>query len=338
MKATEFLQLPPTIAPERLYVLAGEESYFQRACLRALLERVVPEEGQRPFNYSEHDAEQEGLSRVLAVAREAPLPPTGRLVVARNFDKLTEAEVELLKDYLRQPAPTATLVFQASALDKRRLATAALLKAATLIECVALSPEEARRWVTSHARRLGFELSPAAAGGLIGAVGCSLSRLISEVEKLMNYAGPGGRIELEAVEALTVRSAQEDNFALSEALWQGDAPRALRTLHRLLKRGAEPVALVGLLDWQLRQMLLAHELMAVNTPREELLRELRLPPSRLNDFLGATRRRSAARLREALIRLQAVDDALKRGQATPRLSLEMFLFETLAAKNAVSSS
>ncbi|MFQ3639761.1 MAG: DNA polymerase III subunit delta, partial [Chloracidobacterium sp.] len=272
--------------------------------------------------------------RVLAVAQELPLPPTGRLVVVRNLDRLADTDVERLKDYVRRPATTTTVVFQAPTLDKRRASTTVLLKTATLIECQALVPEEARRWVTAYARERGFELPPMAASHLIGAVGCDLLRLTSEVEKLMNYVGVGGRIEPEAVAALVVRSAQEDNFDLSEALWQSDAPRALRTLHRLLDRGAEPVALVGLLAWQLRQMLTAHELMAVNTPREALLRELRLPPSRLTAFLGAVRKQSAPHLHWALMRLQAVDDAIKRGYATPRLNLEFFLCEVLVANQA----
>lgn len=290
------------------------------------------------LNYSEHDVGQETLSRVLAVARETPLPPARRLVVVRNFDKLTDAEVELLKDYVRRPTPTTTLVFQVDALDKRRTVTTVLLKTATLIDCAALTPEEVRQWITAYARQQGFEPAAATLSVLIGAVGCDLARLTQEMEKLMNYAGQGGRLTPEAAESLVVRSAQEDNFALGEALWQRDAARALRTLHRLLDRGEEPTALVGLLGWQLRQMLTACDLMAADTPREALLRELRMPPHRLNAFLGAVRKQSVTHLRRALIRLQAVDDDLKRGRATPRLLLEIFLCETLVGHSVVSPS
>ncbi|AEP12040.1 DNA polymerase III subunit delta [Chloracidobacterium thermophilum] len=336
MKATEFLERLPTTEPGPLYVLTGEDTYLQRACVREMLHRLIPEGVSRDFNYSEHDVERDTLRRVLDVARELPLPPARRLVVAHNFEKLTEAEVELLKDYVRQPVSTTTLVFCAGTLDKRRTSVTVLLKVATVIECAPLTPEEARKWILAYGRRQGFEWSPEALGPLIGAVGCDLARLTQESEKLMNYVGPGGRIGPEAVAALVVRSPHEDNFLLAEALWQGDAPRALRLLHRLLGRGEEPVALVGLLAWQLRQMLLAHNLMAVNTPRDTLLRELRLPPHRLSAFLGAVRKQSPARLRQGLIRLQFVDDALKRGYATPRLLLELFLCELLAAETAVS--
>ncbi|QUV99039.1 DNA polymerase III subunit delta [Chloracidobacterium sp. MS 40/45] len=336
MKATEFLERLPTTEPAPLYVLTGEDTYLQRDCIEALLHRLIPEGALRDFNYSEHDVERDTLGRVLAVARELPLPPARRLVVARNFEKLSEAEVGLLKDYVRQPVSTTTLVFRAGTPDKRRASVTVLLKSAAVIECAPLTPEEARRWILAYGRRQGFEWSPEALGPLIGTVGCDLARLTQEAEKLMNYVGPGGRIGPEVVAALAVRSPHEDNFLLAEALWQGEAPRALRLLHRLLSRGEEPVALVGLLAWQLRQMLLAHDLMAVNTPRETLLRELRLPPHRLNTFLGTVRRQSAARLRQALIRLQFVDDALKRGYATPRLLLEIFLCELLAGETVVS--
>ncbi|QUV91852.1 DNA polymerase III subunit delta [Chloracidobacterium aggregatum] len=237
MKATEFLERLPTTEPAPLYVLTGEDTWLQRDCIEALLHRLIPEGGLRDFNYSEHDVERDTLRRVLAVARELPLPPARRLVVARNFEKLSEAEVELLKDYVRQPVPTTTLVFCAGTLDKRRTSVTVLLKAATVIECAPLTPEEARKWILAYGRRQGFEWSPEALGPLIGAVGCDLARLTQEAEKLMNYVGPGGRIGPEVVAALVVRSPHEDNFLLAEALWQGEAPRALRLLHRLLSRG-----------------------------------------------------------------------------------------------------
>jgi len=340
MKATEFLGRLPKDEPAPLYVLVGADAYLRQICLQALVQRVVPEKAFRDFNYSEHDVARETLRRVLDVARELPLPTeqpaARRLVIAQNFEKLSEAEVELLKDYVRQPTPTTTLVFCADTLDKRRTSTTVLLKVAIVVECTPLTPEEARKWMLSYVRRQGFEWSPEALGLLIGAVGCDLARLTQEAEKLMNYVGPGGYLEPEAVMALLVRSPHEDNFLLAEAVWQRDAPRALRLLHRLLSRGEEPVALVGLLDWQLRQMLLAQELMAVNTPRETLLRELRLPPQKLNVFLGAVRKQSATTLRRALVRLQRVDDAIKRGYATPRLMLELFLCELLVAEPVVS--
>ncbi|MGQ9897770.1 MAG: DNA polymerase III subunit delta [Acidobacteriota bacterium] len=336
MKAAEFLERLPTTEPASLYLLTGEDTYLQRACIRGLLHRLVPEDFLRHFNYSEHNVEQETLGRVLAVARELPLPPTRRLVVARSFEKLTEAEVELLKDYIRRPVSTTTLVFCATTLDKRRTSVTVLLKSATIIECTSLTPEEARTWILAHGRRQGFEWSSEALGVLIGAVGCDLERLVQEAEKLMNYVGLGGHIGPEVVTALVVRSPHEDSFLLAEAIWQHDVPRSLRLLHRLLSRGEEPVALVGLIAWQLRQMLLAHDLMAANTPREILLRELRMPPHRLSAFLRAVRKQSAARLRQALIRLHFVDDALKRGYATPRLLLELFLCELLGAETIVS--
>lgn len=339
MKATEFLERLPTTELASLfsiYVLAGEDAYLQRACLQKLVHRLFKENDLRDFNYSEHDVEQETLRRVLDVARELPVLSERRLVIARNFEKLTESEVELLKDYIRRPSPTTTLVFCAAGLDKRRTSVTVLLKAAAVIECTPLTPEEARKWLVTQGRRQGFEWSPDALNLLIGLVGNNLARLTQEAEKLMNYVGPGGRIDPEVVAALVVRSLHEDNFLLAEAIWQQDTPRALRLLQRLLSRGEEPVALVGLMAWQLRQMLLAHDLMAANTPREALVRELRLPPHRLNAFLGAVRKQSADKLRRALIRLQFVDDALKRGYATPRLLLELFLCELLAAERGIS--
>ncbi|HND22547.1 MAG TPA: hypothetical protein PLB18_24475, partial [Acidobacteriota bacterium] len=115
-----------------------------------------------------------------------------------------------------------------------------------------------------------------------------------------------------------------------DAVLAGDAKKALKLLHRLLGQNEEPVALVGVLAWLYRQMLMAHDMMQNNVPREEIVRDLRMPPSRVTPFLTAVRRKSESDIRRGIIRLAEVDVALKSSRATPRLQLEVLLCDLLA--------
>ncbi len=327
MNAVDFLKNIRAEQIEPLYLLTGPERYLQRECLNALIQAIVPDESVRIFSFSEHDVATESLDAVLCAANQFPMLTARRLVIARNFDKIDEKELDALKAYLRKPNPTTTLVFQADALDKRRNASAALLKGCTPVECGRLSETEITQWAQQFARRQGYEFAPQALGKLVGLTGADLLMLSGEIRKLMCYAGGGGAITMEAVDALAVRSRQYDNFTLSDAVLSGNGATALRALHRLLDQGEEPVALVGLLAWSFRQMLTAHELMASNAPRDEIARELRMPPSRLTNFLGSVRKKSEREIRHAIRRLNEIDLAIKSSRATPRLQLEFFLCE-----------
>ena len=331
MNAVEFLKNVRSGQPEPLYLLMGEERYLQRECLNALVQAIVPDESVRVFSFSEHDVAAESLDAVLCAANQFPMLTARRLVVARNFDKIADQELDALKNYLRSPNPTTTLVFQAETLDKRRNSSAALLKGCTPVECNRLSENDLTQWGQQFARRQGYEFAPQALGKLVGLTGTDLMILAGEIQKLMCYTGAGGSITLEAVDALAVRSRQYDNFTLSDAVLSGNGATALRALHRLLDQGEEPVALVGLLAWSFRQMLTAHEMMTANAPREEIARELRMPPSRLTNFLGTVRKKSEKDIRHAIRRLNEIDLAIKSSRATPRLQLEFFLCE-IAAK------
>jgi DNA polymerase-3 subunit delta len=330
MTAAEFLKNVQSESVEPLYLLTGEEAYLQRECLNALIAALLPDESLQMFNYSQRSVAAESLDAALCDANQFPMMAKRRLVVARDFDKVSDAEIEALKDYLRRPNPTTTLVFQTATLDKRRTVTTVLLKGCTQVECARLTDQQATQWAQHYARRRGYEFAPPALGQLIGLAGTELFTLSNEIEKLMTSVGSGGTITPDAIAALTVRSRQFDSFALSDAVVAGDAKQALRILHRLLDQGQEPVALVGLLAWAYRQMLMAADLMAVNAPRDEIARELRMPPSRLTNFLTAVRRKSESEIRRGITRLAEIDAAIKSSQATPRLHLEIFLCDLLA--------
>lgn len=330
MTPTEFVASVQGGKIEPVYLLMGPETYLQSECLRLLTRQLIPDPEAQQFGYSEHSVAERSLGTVLGIAGQLPMMSSAQVVVAREFDKVSDAEIEALKNYLRRPNPSTVLVFQTTDLDKRRTLSTILLKGCAVVECSRIGDQEAIAWAQAFARKQGYQFSPPAVGQLIGMTGTSLNILSKEIEKLMLYVGKGGTITPVDIEAVVVRSREFSSFDLTDAVLAGDAKKALKLLHRLLGQNEEPVALVGVLAWLYRQMLMAHDMMQNNVPREEIVRDLRMPPGRVTPFLTAVRRKSESDIRRGIIRLAEVDVALKSSRATPRLQLEVLLCDLLA--------
>jgi DNA polymerase-3 subunit delta len=316
---------------EPLYLFAGEEAYLQQRALGQLYNTV--DEAGRIFNVSVFSIGADGAAGVKATAwmaienaNQMPMMAARRIVVIRDFDKIREDEIEMVLEYLKRPAPTATVVFQAASLDQRRKITAALLKSCTVVIFDRYTDQQAARWAEDFLKRRGCRIEPSALGHLIGLVGTRLTRLANELEKLATYAG-GGFINNAAVEQLVPRAREHTSWELWDAILDRDRKRAIRLTERLLDDGAEPLMIVGALAGLYRRMLAAKDLMARRAPTEEVNKATGRYGRNAETFNARVLRTAREEIIHGLRRIGQVDNAIKNSEATPRLQIEYLVAE-----------
>jgi DNA polymerase III subunit delta len=249
-----------------------------------------------------------------------------RVVRIRDFAKLREADEETLIRYLNNPSPSTVMIFSADELDKRKRSSKVLLDACTVVEFSTLKDAEAKSWAKTHLKELKVAADDQVLTELIRVVGTDVQTLSNELEKLASAAAATGRITLELVDELIGRSRELSNFELGDHLLAGNRKRALETLHRLLEDGAEPVMLVGLIAGNYHRLALGKHLLA-RGGREEVFRNLSLPPFKRDSYISTLRRSTAAQIARGIQLTAAADLAIKTSQATPRLQLEMLVCE-----------
>jgi DNA polymerase-3 subunit delta len=234
-----------------------------------------------------------------------------------------------LKEYLKNPSPTTTLVFQAEGLDKRRNISTVLLKSCTLVEFNRLKEREAIEWASNYLRTYGYQLSGNAASLLIGLTGTDLFTISNELDKLMTARATPGLISPTDIEALVIRSREHSNFELADAIVAGEKKRALRLLSRQLADKQEPVLILGMLARVLRQLLLAKQLMEQQFPASEIAREIGIPPFRIAEFLTQAKKWHSQQLLYFIKQVAAADNAIKSSLGKPQLQLEYLVCELL---------
>ncbi len=329
MKALSRTELERSLrqAPlQPLYLLIGPESYLRDTAARAITEATLIGTLLREFNESSFSLLRESVQSAMAAAEQLPMMSGRRVVRIRDFARLRESDEEILIHYLNNPAPTTVMIFIADELDKRKKATKVLLDTCTIVDFPQLKDAEAKTWARTRLKELKVTADDSVLSEIVTLTGTDVQTLANELDKLASAAADTRRITSATVDELIGRSRELSNFELGDHLLANNRKRALETLYRLLDDGAEPVMLIGLIAGNYHRLALAKHLLAKGG-REEVFRNISLPPFKRDSYIANLQRNDAAKIARGLQLTAAADLAIKTSQATPRLQLELLVCE-----------
>jgi DNA polymerase III subunit delta len=148
---------------------------------------------------------------------------------------------------------TCCLVIVADTLDKRRSLTKQLLSKAVVVECTGpRDAMEAAKWVKDQVAQQGMAIDARAARLVADRIGPDVSRLRSDVERLVLYAARNAAITEADVKEIVASAATQDDWAVTRAIERGSARDALRELAVMMEGGAVPYMILGQLAWFVR--------------------------------------------------------------------------------------
>lgn len=292
------------------YLLAGEEALLRDDALALLRERVL-DGAADDFNFQRlpGDATTPGA---LGDALDAlPVFAPRRLVVLVDPDTrragskaLLDGLADALPRHLEQSE--SVLVVASTKPDKRSRWVKAFGKApAAIVACD--PPRDTRgvvRFVREEAKRQGVGFEKGAPERLAELVGPQLLLLRQEIAKAALLVEPGEKVGRHHVEQATNQLAEQPIWDLTDAIGDGEVPRALVLLDRLGDVAA-PVVL-GSLAAHFRKL-----------SRVRAGGRVAGPPFVTRKLEGQARRFSPGRLHACLQAIHETDVAIKGGSALP---------------------
>ena len=299
-----------------VYLVVGEEVFLRNKAIE-MLRGAVCGEDESNLAFHRIDGKFGKMAEFLDTARSLPLflQATDRpcqLVVIRSFEPGTAAESELLADYLDSPVNTTCLVFETPTLDSRRASGKLLSKRATKINCQRIdSTAEVRRWIENSVNARDFSMTPGAIDYLLEMVGLELQQLSQELDKVKLFAADRESISANDLEKLLGRSRSHSVFELTDALVSRRAVSAVQVLNRLLDDGEEPVRLLAMVSWVVRQLITACDLSSRGCPERELLSQLGGRWNQRRVIAKAAAECDLGQLEELLVRCSESDVAVK---------------------------
>ena len=243
-----------------IYLILGSDEDERFRLAREFAD--VVEEELRPFNVERLYGGETNPATLLEAVRMLPMLAPRRIVIVSQAEgvltpkNLTSESLEALEQYVQDPSPQVTVIFEAGNLDKRRRVIKELLNHATVVTCSGIETEcDAKRWVRDEVKRRKLSMDAEAVQALIARTGKDLPRLRADFERLVIYASGQATIGRTDVEAVVGPAVLQDNWAITRAIVQGKADVAMRELALLFNAGVVPQQILGLLGWCVRDRL-----------------------------------------------------------------------------------
>lgn len=311
--------------------LYGAEPYLLQAALKDI-EKSVLTPGSEDFNYHVFYAKGIVLDQVIDTALTYPAFAERRLVVIRDAHDLNAADLESLQKYIENPAPETCLVLVAEKIDARRKFFQNLKKIDALVEFKPLSDKEIPGFVRTHLDGLGFSITGDGLSLFVNRVGSSLLEVMTELEKLVLFAGCPRLLDGADIKAVISSVRAENIFEIGNSVGSRNVGKALSLARHLIADGEAPLKILSLLIRHYRQLWKARELQVEGKTSYEIAKGAGVPSFVVEALVAQGRKYSRDDFRKAFRLFVAADLAMKSSGSHPEVVLENLLMQLTRSK------
>jgi DNA polymerase-3 subunit delta len=197
----------------------GEESYYiDKICDYIAEHALQPEE--RDFNLTIMFGSDVNASQIADAARRYPMMADRQVVIVKEAQNLKNTEA--LEKYLKQPSTTTVLVIchKNGKIDgRKREYVKAIQQAGILFESQKLRERDLPAFIENFVKQKNASIDPKSTQLIAEAIGADLSRLVSELEKVLLGLPEGDkRITPQVVEDRIGVSKDFNGFELRDAI------------------------------------------------------------------------------------------------------------------------
>jgi DNA polymerase-3 subunit delta len=201
-----------------------------------------------------------------------------RYLLVDGVDGWGKGDARRAVEALGQIPPETTLALVAHGKAPAGLAKAVEKAGGEVLSFDVPRERELPKQLVADARELGFDLEPAAARLLVERLGPRSVRLRTELERLALWAGDGGQVGVQDLEAMVADTSEEAIWTLADALVAGDEADTLRVAEVLVAQGEALPRIVYALAPRLRQALRAATELEAGKPAGEVAKGLSMHP------------------------------------------------------------
>lgn len=234
-----------------MIVLTGENSFALRAALEKLRTEFVQKHGD--FALEQLDGTEATIERLREAMTSLPFLATHKMVVLEQPGaniQFTEA-VATIAEMIPE---TTTVILVEPKLNKGTKYYKWLKSHTDFREHSVLDERGLAAWATEYATQQGSTLGRTEATYLVQRIGLNQIRLSHEIEKLSLGTR---KITKDHINELTEPTPQTKIFDLLDAAFSGNAGRALAIYDEQRALKVEPLEIMSMIGWQLRQIALA---------------------------------------------------------------------------------
>ena len=293
-----------------VYYLYGDESYYiDKICDYIAENALQPEE--RDFNQTILFGSDVTASQVADVARRYPMMAERQVVIVKEAQNIKQTDA--LEKYMKQPLASTILVIchKNGKIDgRKREYVKAIQQAGILFESQKMKEFKLPEFIESYLRQREVSIDPKSAQLIADAIGSDLSRLTSELDKvLISLPEDNRRITPQVVEDQIGVSKDFNGFELRDAIVNRNVFKANQIINYFDKnpKAGSLYAFLPLLFNYFQNLMIAHY-----SPKKDSQEavaewlELRSPWA-AKDYMTGMRNYSGMKVMQIIGKLREID-------------------------------
>ncbi len=298
----------------------GPNTFASRQKLVELVERFKTTSGNN-FGLERFDASDTLLEpqTVASAISSVPFLSPHRLVIIEDL-VANKSLAETVISSLEQVPKDNVVVFYESTPDERTKVFKELKRLAKTHKFEELNAPALLSWLKQLVKDQGGQIDNATASFLTERVGSSQWRLFHEVHKLINF---DPQISKDSILELVEPQFEQTIFDLIDNLNRGAAGKALEFYRRLRASRAQPLYVLSMLGWGVRNLIIAKA--GEDKTPAEIARDFSLNPFVVNKARTAVKELDLEALGQAHRLIIDADYRIKTTSLDPDVALEQLL-------------
>lgn len=315
-----------------VYLIYGAETFLSDMALDAVIGLALPG-GFNDFNHDHFRGKETQGDKVVAACETLALFGGRRLVVVKDIQQISTAQLNPIADYLSNPSPATVLLLQGQSLGRGVSKNSALYKRArkhgVVQEFAPLREWEVGNFLRKQARKRGLTLDRDAEDTLVRSVGTDLQALDTTLEKIDLYLGSNGSREvnddvLADVVAVT-RTHQIWDF--TKCIGERNLAQSMGLLHSMLEQGQTAVGINLMVARHFRQLWQVKCCADRGMDKRAIASNVGMAPWLVDRSTTAARQFEHSELRRILSVLYQTDLQLKSSRLKNQVLLERMVLD-----------
>lgn len=307
---------------QRVYLLFGEEEYLKRQYRIKLLKALCPEEDT--MNYSMFAGKDINPAEVIDLAETMPFFAERRVIYIEDSG-FFKNKCEKLPEYMAELPEYLVLVFSEREVDKRSRMYKAVSKNGRVTEFKKQTDSTLTRWVLTQLKRENKKITQPDMELFLSRTGTDMSRIHTELEKLISYCADDEVVTREAILAITTEKTENQIFEMVKAITERRQKRALELYYDLLELKEPPMRILFLIARQYNILLQVRELLQQHMGTNDMAARLGLQSFIVRNAIPIARQYSVSQLRKAVETMVTMEEDVKSGRISDTLSVELLI-------------
>jgi len=319
-----------------IYLFTGAEEYLIKYYTNAIRKLIVDQTNEE-FNLITIEGKTD-TEAIISNCETLPMFSDKKLVIAKNTGLFKSKKGEgtdtgtskksgkdRLTEYLESIPDYTCLIFIESEVDKRVKLVNTIKKHGLVVEMDYQKPADLVKWVIKVFKSYNKIVDQMTASYIVENSEYSMTELLNEIEKLVNYAEGRSEISIRDVEKVCNKTIKSRIFDLTDAISEGNNSKALSLLNDMAALREPMQKVLFMIVRQIRLIYRIKLLKNQGVREETAAKELGLTPYVASKIMNASRNLDVNVLEKAMYYSLELDESIKTGKISDRIAIELLI-------------